>query len=153
MDEKIKINHFQDEFHFLSNFYESPFSFNGLVYLTNEHFYQAAKFKSIEEKKRIINLPTPGMTKKAAQKLKKEDYVSNWSEIKLDTMRLGISLKFKENTPLAEMLIATYPIELIEGNWWHDLYWGVCFCKKCNGVGENWLGKILMERRDLLLNK
>lgn len=32
--------------------------------------------------------------------------------------------------------------ELIEGNAWNDTFWGVC-----NGVGENWLGQLLMERR------
>jgi predicted NAD-dependent protein-ADP-ribosyltransferase YbiA (DUF1768 family) len=36
-------------------------------------------------------------------------------------------------------------VELIEGNWWGDTYWGVC-----NGVGENHLGKLLMKIRDYL---
>jgi predicted NAD-dependent protein-ADP-ribosyltransferase YbiA (DUF1768 family) len=40
------------------------------------------------------------------------------------------------------MLIDTGDQELIEGNWWGDVIWGVC-----NGKGENHLGKILMEVR------
>ena len=36
--------------------------------------------------------------------------------------------------------------ELIEGNDWHDTFWGVC-----NGIGKNWLGKILEEERDKYL--
>lgn len=39
--------------------------------------------------------------------------------------------------------------ELIEGNYWHDTYWGVC-----EGVGENHLGKLLMEiRNELYIGK
>jgi hypothetical protein len=34
---------------------------------------------------------------------------------------------------------------LIEGNTWGDTFWGVC-----NGVGENNLGKTLMNVREIL---
>jgi predicted NAD-dependent protein-ADP-ribosyltransferase YbiA (DUF1768 family) len=59
-------------------------------------------------------------------------------------------LKLKFNNPdLQQKLIATYPEELIEGNYWHDTYWGVC-----EGVGENHLGKLLMEiRNELYIEK
>ena len=40
--------------------------------------------------------------------------------------------------------------ELIEGNTWHDNYWGVCSCSKCNGRGKNRLGKLLMKVREEL---
>lgn len=38
--------------------------------------------------------------------------------------------------------MATDDAELVEGNTWGDRYWGVV-----DGVGENRLGKLLMERR------
>ena len=50
--------------------------------------------------------------------------------------------KFIPNDDLMEKLIATGNAELIEGNWWKDTYWGVC-----DGIGENKLGKILMQIR------
>jgi len=53
-----------------------------------------------------------------------------------------LEIKFAD-THLREALLATAPLELIEGNTWGDTYWGVC-----NGVGENKLGKILMGIRD-----
>ena len=50
-------------------------------------------------------------------------------------------------------------IAQVEGNHWHDTYWGVCnpeafgkppCTKGCGGTGENQLGKILMRVRDEL---
>jgi predicted NAD-dependent protein-ADP-ribosyltransferase YbiA (DUF1768 family) len=32
---------------------------------------------------------------------------------------------------------------LIEGNYWKDTFWGIC-----DGIGKNYLGKILMEVRE-----
>lgn len=49
---------------------------------------------------------------------------------------------------LKEMLLATGDEELVEGNYWHDTIWGVC-----DGVGENHLGKMLMEIREDLRNE
>ena len=46
-----------------------------------------------------------------------------------------LSLSFWDN-------IHTGEAELIEGNDWGDITWGVC-----NGIGENKLGKILMKLR------
>ena len=40
--------------------------------------------------------------------------------------------------------------ELIEGNNWHDVFWGKCSCPRCNGGGQNHLGKILMKVREEL---
>ena len=52
-----------------------------------------------------------------------------------------------QNENLRKLLLATGDAELIEGNYWHDYYWGIC-----NGVGQNWLGKILMEEREKIKN-
>ena len=45
-------------------------------------------------------------------------------------------------TVLKRQLLETGAAELIEGNYWGDRYWGVC-----KGVGDNWLGKLLMTVR------
>ena len=58
-------------------------------------------------------------------------------------------LKMKFAIPeLKEMLLATGDEELVEGNYWRDTIWGVC-----DGVGENHLGKMLMEIREDLRNE
>ena len=53
--------------------------------------------------------------------------------------------KFNQNTDIAQKLMNTGDAILIEGNYWGDTYWG-----KCNGVGQNNLGKILMKFREEL---
>ena len=62
-------------------------------------------------------------------------------------------MKQKFNWPeLRTKLLATGNRVLVEGNYWHDNFWGECTCEKCKATqkAENWLGKLLMERRDLI---
>ena len=53
--------------------------------------------------------------------------------------------KFSENEVLKDKLLETGDAILIEGNRYHDTYWGMV-----DGVGENKLGKILMRIREEL---
>lgn len=55
-------------------------------------------------------------------------------------------IKFRDPY-LQKLLQDTGDAELIEGNWWHDEFWGVC-----NGIGQNQSGKILMVIRSLHKN-
>ena len=49
------------------------------------------------------------------------------------------------------MLLLTGGAELIEGNHWHDNFWGICTCDKCwDKRQENQLGKLLMKIRNKL---
>ncbi len=48
---------------------------------------------------------------------------------------------------LADQLVSTHPHQLVEGNTWHDQFWGDCHCGRCPGDGENMLGVALMELR------
>lgn len=58
-------------------------------------------------------------------------------------MNWGVREKFKDEQ-LKEMLLSTGNADIIEGNYWHDNFWGQCSCEKCVGKGKNNLGKILM---------
>jgi predicted NAD-dependent protein-ADP-ribosyltransferase YbiA (DUF1768 family) len=60
-------------------------------------------------------------------------------------MRKLVLSKFLLSAGLRERLLATKNMMLIEGNDWHDTYWGVCL-----GRGQNMLGKILMSVREEL---
>ena len=68
--------------------------------------------------------------------------------MKLGVMRELLAKKFEPSTELGEKLKKTKKVKLVEGNTWNDTFWGVC-----RGKGENWLGRLLMERREELLKK
>lgn len=124
------IDSFTGEYRFLSNF-------EGRV----EQEYQAAKCSDINESYAILDCISPGKAKRMGRKVKMRP---DWDEVKLDIMKKLLLKKFR--TPLfREKLLATGDAELIEGNDWGDTYWGVC-----KGVGENHLGRLLMEVREEL---
>jgi len=75
---------------------------------------------------------------------------SDWDEIKDSIMLEIVRIKFNSHKDLADKLLATEDKILIEGNTWHDKYWGICYCEKCNGEGKNVLGGILMQVRSEL---
>lgn len=146
MEEKIHtedvIGSFDGDYAFLSNFYEAPIYYQGEAYLSSESAYQAQKDPTYKES---FTWLTPMESKKLARKLSiRED----WDEVKYDIMVKIVRAKFTQHKCLADKLIATGDRELVEGNYWKDTYWGVC-----EGVGENNLGKILMEIRQELLEK
>ena len=124
---------------FLSNFYPSTVSFEGMLYPTVEHAYQAAKTIDPKIREIIRKANGPGEAKKLGQGIRVRD---DWYDIRLDVMRRLIKEKFS-NPFLTHRLVETGDSQLILGNKWNDKFWGVC-----RGVGENWLGKILMEVRE-----
>ena len=133
------IDKFDGEYAFLSNFYYSPFMFQGRQYPTVEHFFQAHKAKTYEDFISVLVEPTPKGAKQVGRNIKmREDWETVRDTIMLEGLRAKFSIK-----GLREKLLATGDEELIEGNHWHDTYWGVC-----NGVGKNKLGKMLMQVRE-----
>ena len=135
------IDSFHGEYAFLSNYYDSPIFYDGILYPTVEHAFQAAKTTVFIQRIIIANKKTPGQAKCAGRKVTLRD---NWDDIKLYIMKELIILKFT-NPKLKSALLNTKDAELIERNTWNDTYWG-----SCNGIGENHLGKILMEVREML---
>ncbi len=136
------IDKFEGKYRFLSNFYPSKITVV-FDYPTVEHAYQAAKCVLPIDRVNISHAATPGQAKRLGRKVLMLD---NWDNIKLDVMKDLVYQKFS-NDPLLSMLLDTGDAELIEGNTWGDVYWGVY-----QGMGENHLGKILMQvRKELKL--
>lgn len=132
------IDKFEGQYDFLSNFYAHPISNGVLTFPTNEHYFQAMKTLNQEERIAIARASTPGQAKRMGREVKLR---VDWEDIKLQVMETALRIKFSD-PELAAKLIATGDEELVEGNWWHDTFWGVC-----EGVGENHLGKLLMKVR------
>ena len=137
------ITDFREKYFFLSNFYNSPVTYDGLTYMNSEAAFQAQKCITLAGKQRFTNLGPS-----EAKKLGRQVYLrSDWEQVKVHMMYDIVLAKFKQNPSLAEQLIATDDSYLEEGNNWGDKTWGTV-----NGVGENHLGKILMRVRDELKN-
>lgn len=130
---------FDGEYAFLSNFYERKVEYEGITYGSSEAAFQAQKTLDIEERLQFASL-TPMQSKRKGRKVALRP---DWEDVKVLTMYEIVLAKFTQNPDLAEKLIATGDEELVEGNYWHDTFWGVC-----DGVGTNFLGKILMDVRE-----
>lgn len=133
-----KITRFDGEYRFLSNFYPSPIVILGFDYPTVEHAYQSWKAKNLADWKYVALSETPAVAKRRGREI---DCREDWDRIKIEVMEFCLRKKF-EDPVLLEMLVSTFPMDLVEGNWWGDTFWGVC-----NGKGENHLGKLLMKIR------
>lgn len=136
------IDSFNGEFRFLSNFWPAPTEYEGILYPTSEHAYQAAKTLDKKIRRQIADLATPSSAKKAGRALVLRP---DWNSVKLLVMEACVRDKFTRNPDLAQKLLATGDAHLIEGNTWGDTFWGVCDSK-----GENHLGIILMKIREEL---
>lgn len=136
------INKFRGKYYFLSNFYETPVTWNGLTYLNNEAAFQSAK--TFSDRECFTNLD-PSSAKKLGRKVQLR---SDWENVKDDVMYEICKAKFSQNIELKKRLLSTGNEHLEEGNTWGDKIWGTV-----NGIGENRLGKILMRIREELRNE
>lgn len=136
------INKFRGENRFLSNFYETSVEWEGLVYPSSEAAFQAAKTLDQEERKRFQTMK-PVEAKHEGYKVKLRE---NWEDIKIDVMYQIVLAKFSQNEFLKQKLIATGREWLEEGNTWGDRTWGTV-----DGIGNNYLGKVLMAVRSVLM--
>ena len=142
-----EIRHFDGDHEFLSNFAPNPagiLRYKGEFYPTVEHFFQAMKTENKDLRHHIATVPTPGKAKRMGRRLALR---ADWQEIRDDVMLYALRHKF--DSPLAYKLVETGEAKLVEGNEWHDDYWGDCFCPiHKHTPGENKLGKLLMQVRE-----
>lgn len=147
----VAISEFNGAYRFLSNFWKQPVEFEGTLYPTNENAYQAAKTENADMRY-AISMMSPSDAKRAGRGLKLRE---DWDDIKLAVMTRLLAKKFRD--PLLRAgLINSSPKELIEGNYWHDNFWGICTCERCVASGEtpgNHLGRLLMELRASLITE
>jgi ribA/ribD-fused uncharacterized protein len=155
------INSFSGRWAFLSNFYLCKITHQGIVYPSSEHYYVAMKVKedqlingkmcpASDVREMISKISTPGQVKRFGRSL---SIRKDWDSVKLKAMEWVIREKFTKHPDLKEMLIQTGNEEIIESNYWHDIFWGVCTCEKCGNKGENHLGKLIMKIRDEIRNQ
>lgn len=142
-DGPAKITEFRGIYRFLSNFWPCEVLLDGELYSSVEHAYQAAKTMSYEHRDKIRLAATAGNAKRMGRNVPMR---GDWDSIKLQVMLDLLRRKFTHRK-LAALLLETSDAELIEGNTWGDRFWGVCA-----GIGENHLGKLLMQVREEIRN-
>jgi ribA/ribD-fused uncharacterized protein len=131
------INRFRDKYFFLSNFYPCK---PGTIHLhyglcgndprwwpTTEHAFHASKFLTPAERDEIHAAASPGAAKELGHARPARP---DWDSIKEDVMFHLLTEKFKD-PQLKEKLLRTSDAVLVEGNSWHDNFWGQCTCNDC----------------------
>ena len=141
----MAIKEFKAGYYFLSNYFHSPFEYEGLMFDTVEHAFHWCKTHDLEEKEKIRTAPGPNFSKKLGRKCTLRP---DWEEVKDSYMEELVRAKFNQNPKLKSKLLKTGDQKLVEGNTWNDTYWGVC-----KGRGKNRLGQILMKIRDEFKNE
>ena len=136
---------------FMSNYYPCILIVDNKRYYHVEGFYQASKFIGINDEaaEHIRMLKLPGDAKKISRSYKLTEFqLDEWNgSKKVIVMKRAVLLKFLGNIDIQKLLLDTEDAELIEYAPW-DEYWG----SGKYGNGENMLGKILMEVRNIIAN-
>lgn len=132
-----------------SNLYRRAITFEGRIFPTSEHAYQAGKARKDEVRDWLMAAPSPALLAMAAHGLYQWDIAPDWSKTKFDRMRGVLMAKFTQHPDLAAVLLGTKDAVLIEtatvDNAVNRL-WGEVPGKG----GKNMLGVMLMEVREHL---
>jgi ribA/ribD-fused uncharacterized protein len=142
MPDQIIIPEFSPPWECFRNFHPSPIIIQDEEYDTVEHAYQAYKTLNPVEREYVRNAPTPREAKKRGRHVTlREDFPI----VRIPLMRLFVLTKFTRHRRCRQVLTLSHDAIIQEGNWWGDTFWGIC-----NGKGENNLGIILMEVRNIV---
>jgi len=128
-----------------SNLHRREIAFEGEIFTTSEHAYQAGKARKSQVKKWLMDAPSPSLLAMAAHGLYYWDVAPGWSKTKYDRMRLVLRAKFTQHNDLRELLLSTEDARLVESTTTDNAVnrlWG-----EVNGEGKNLLGVMLMELR------
>lgn len=131
-----------------SNLYKRDIEFEGELYATAEHAYQAGKPRKESVRDWLMAAPSPALLAMAAHGLYSWDIRSDWAKIKFDRMKGILRVKFAQHPDLLEILLSTGDARLVEAATVDNAVnrlWG-----EVNGKGKNMLGQLLMEVRSEL---
>jgi len=149
---EIKFYYREDEYGFLSNFDRTPFDStdpwgNPYTYKTNEHRYHAhmASIKSLHDI--MAEIPHAVLAMAFGRELVNNPMLTRFlredhcTVTRIKIMKAGLRDKFKVHS-LRQRLLDTGDAKIMEDAR-TDFFWGIC-----DGTGQNWLGRLLMQVRD-----
>jgi ribA/ribD-fused uncharacterized protein len=125
-----------------------PIVIDGVKWATTEHFFQAQKFISTPLYAKIQQSDFPREAFEVSRSALGSRWIrKDWSDVKMDVMKLALRAKFTQHKKLHDMLVDTGDQRLVEHTS-RDNFWG----DGGDGSGDNHLGKLLEEVRDALKN-
>jgi len=134
-----------------SNLYHRPIRFEGEIFPTNEHAYQAGKARKKEVRDWLMAAPSPSLLAMAAHGLYYWDIAPGWSKSKFSRMKEVLIAKFTQHEDLRQLLLSTGDSRLVEAATTDNAVnrlWG-----EVKGKGKNMLGQLLMEIRAELIEE
>ena len=145
MEKEKPVLFYEFEFYVCSNFSSFQVEWDGDVWMTSEHAYQASKFEDKSIREKIKNARSAHDAMKLAKVVYQDQKRSDWYDIKLSVMEDIVRAKLSQHYYVQKKLLQTGDREIIESSP-KDGFWGW----GPNKDGENHLGKIWMKLRDEL---
>ncbi len=138
-----------EEFGGLSNMASGyPLTVNGVSIRTSEALYQACRFPHLPDMQQLIVEQKSPMAAKMVGKPHRDQSRPDWDRVKVRIMRWCLRLKLAQNWPsFFSLLLSTAARPIVEESS-RDDFWGARPQDEDTLVGDNRLGRLLMELRE-----
>ena len=150
--ESVVVHKTKESFGGLSNMAAGfPLRINGFRVPTSEALYQACRFPDLPEVQREIIAQHSPMTAKMKGKPHRKATRSDWDKVRHNVMRWCLRVKLAQHyKEFGRLLLATKEKPIVEQSR-KDEYWGAILMQDGETLmGENVLGRLLMELRETL---
>jgi hypothetical protein len=127
-----------------SNFASYPVALDGETWPTSEHYFQAQKFPDAGYRAAIRAARSPKIAARLGRS-REHPIRADWEAVKEDVTRRVLLAKFTQHPDLRDLLLSTGDALIVEHTD-RDRYWG----DGGDGAGQNRLGMLLMEVREML---
>lgn len=139
----MPIRFYTPEFYVFNNFSAHAVEFQGKLYPTSEHAYQAAKCIDPGGREEIRNARSPLQAKSLANEKYRAAKDPEWGSKKVAVLEEILRAKLEQHVEAQEALRKSGHEQIVEDSP-TDYYWG----EGADGSGLNMLGKLWMKIRD-----
>jgi ribA/ribD-fused uncharacterized protein len=138
----MTIKFYTPEFYVFNNFSAHAIEYEGSLYPTSEHAYQAAKCTDPAGREAIRNARSPLEAKVLANETYRAARDPDWGSKKLAVLEAILRTKLAQHAEAKEALQRSGREEIVEDSP-TDYFWG----EGADGSGQNMLGKLWMKIR------
>jgi N-glycosidase YbiA len=136
------IHFYTPKFYALNNFSAHIIEFDGKIFPTSEHAYQAAKCMDPTGREAIRAARSPLQAKRLANETYRASKDPDWETKKVAVVEVILRAKLAQHPEVREALEESGQDEIVE-NSPTDYFWG----EGADGSGQNALGKLWMKLR------